>query len=145
MGKVGLDFITIKCNVIFIYLSFFRANNLTDLLDHFPRRNKVVERLRRSIVKKEKGISKKKEELDCPVCLETARVPIYMCSEQHIICSCSADKVANCPQCREELARPLKRHRYAEREVEELASLREELNELKEELAEVQGEEARGL
>ena len=129
----------------FIYLSLFRANNLTDLLDHFPRRNKVVERLRRSIVKKEKGISKKKEELDCAVCLETARVPIYTCSEQHIICSCSADKVANCPQCREELTRPLKRHRYAEREVEELASLREELAELKEELAEVQGEEARRL
>ena len=132
------------CDVILIYLTC-RANNLTDLLNHFPKRNKVVERLRRSIVKKEKDILKKKEELDCAVCLETARVPIYMCSEQHIICSCSADKVANCPQCREELARPLKRHRYAERDVEELASLREELNELKEELAEEQGEEARGL
>ena len=142
---VSLDFITIKCNVILICLSLFRANNLTDLLDHFLRRNKVVARLRKSIIKKEKGISKKEEELDCPMCLETARVPIYMCSEQHIICSCSADKVAKCPQCREELARPLKRHRYAEREVEELASLREELIELKEELAEVQGEEARGI
>ena len=132
------------CDVILIYLTC-RANNLTDLLNHFPKLNKVVERLRRSIVKKEKDILKKEEELECPVCLETARVPIYMCSEQHIICSCSADKVANCPQCREELARPLKRHRYAEREVEELASLREELAELKEELAEVQGEEARGI
>ena len=131
--------------LILICLSLFRANNLTDLLDHFPRRNKVVERLRKSIVKKEISISKKEEELDCPVCRETALVPIYTCSEQHIICSCSADKVANCPQCREELTRPLKRHRYAEREVEELASLREELNELKEELAEEQGEEARGL
>ena len=128
--------------MIFIYLSLFRANNLTDLLDHFPRRNKVVERLRRSIVKKEKGISKKKEELDCAVCLETARVPIYTCSEQHIICSCSSDKVANCPQCREELTRPLKRHRYAERDVEELANLREELAGLKEELAEVEEEGA---
>ena len=132
------------CDVILIFLSC-RANNLTDLLSYFPKRNKEVERLRRFIVKKEKDISKKEEELDCPVCLETARVPIYMCSEQHIICSCSADKVANCPQCREELTRPLKRHRYAEREVEELASLREELAELKEELAEVQGEEARGI
>ena len=131
--------------LILICVSLFRANNRTDLLDHFPRRNKEVERLRRFIVKKEKDISKKEEELDCPVCLETARLPIYMCSEQHIICSCSADKVANCPQCREELTRPLKRHRYAEREVEELASLREELAELKEELAEVQGEEARGI
>ena len=145
MGKVSIDYITIMCEVILICLSLFRANNVTDLLDHFPRRNKVVERLRKSILKKEKGISKKEEELDCPVCLETARVPIYMCSEQHIICSCSANKVSNCPQCREELARPLKRHRYAEREVEELASLREELDELNEELAEVQGEEARGL
>ena len=39
MGKVTLDFITIKCNVILICLSLFRANNLTDLLDHFPRPN----------------------------------------------------------------------------------------------------------
>ena len=54
MGKVSLDFITIKCNVIFICLSLFRANNMTDLMDHFPRRNKVVERLRKSILKKEK-------------------------------------------------------------------------------------------
>ena len=67
------------CDVILIYLTC-RANNLTDLLNHFPKRNKVVERLRRSIVKKENDILKKKEELDCPVCLETARVPIYMCS-----------------------------------------------------------------
>ena len=128
--------------MILICLSLFRANNVTDLLDHFPRRNKVVERLRKSIVKKEISISKKEEELDCPVCRETALVPIYTCSEQHIICSCSADKVANCPQCREELTRPLKRHRYAERDVEELANLREELAGLKEELAEVEEEGA---
>ena len=76
------------------------------------------------------------------MCRETALVPIYTCSEQHIICSCSADKVANCPQCREELTRPLKRHRYAERDVEELANLREELAGLKEELAEVEEEGA---
>ena len=58
-----------------------------------------------------------------------------LCSEQHIISSCSSDKITACPQCREELTRPLRKHRYAEREVEELATLREELAALKEELA----------
>ena len=32
-------------------------------------------------------ILEKEEELQCPVCLETASVPIYMCSEQHLVCS----------------------------------------------------------
>ena len=31
-------------------------------------------------------ISKKEQELECPVCLETATTPIMMCEEQHLIC-----------------------------------------------------------
>ena len=51
MGKVSLDYITIMCEVILICLSLFRANNLTDLLDHFPRpnqRSNLEERLERT-------------------------------------------------------------------------------------------------
>ena len=31
-------------------------------------------------------ISSKEQELECPVCLETATTPILMCEEQHLIC-----------------------------------------------------------
>ena len=52
MGKVSLDYITIMCEVILICLSLFRANNLTDLLDHFPRaqRNDLEETLERTTI-----------------------------------------------------------------------------------------------
>ena len=35
----------------------------------------------------ERQIIEKEAELECPVCLETAAAPIFMCSEQHLICS----------------------------------------------------------
>ena len=38
-------------------------------------------------------IEKKSRDLECPVCLETSETPIYMCSEQHIICSNCWQKV----------------------------------------------------
>ena len=43
--------------------------------------SKAVERLRGYIERKEKCIAKKEEDLECSVCLETARVPIFMCGE----------------------------------------------------------------
>jgi len=33
------------------------------------------------------SIKEKENDLECPVCLETADVPIFMCSEMHLICS----------------------------------------------------------
>ena len=32
-----------------------------------------------------KSIKEKESDLECPVCLETAEVPIYMCPEMHLI------------------------------------------------------------
>ena len=49
--------------------------------------------------RKQKCIAKKEEEIDCPACLETARVGIYMWSEQHI-CDSTSDKITDCPHCR---------------------------------------------
>ena len=41
----------------------------------------------------EEQIKKKESDLECPVCLETAQIPIYMCNEQHIICQHCLEKV----------------------------------------------------
>ena len=103
--------------------------------------SKAVEILKRSIARNEKSIQEKEEDLQCPVCLETVAAPVFMCRNQHIICSrssCASNKVSKCPLCTVELSRPLGRHRYAEKQVEELLSLREELRELTEELNKLQ-------
>ena len=46
-------------------------------------------------------ISAKEVELECPVCLETASSPIYMCQEQHLVSSSCRPKISTCPECRE--------------------------------------------
>ena len=91
--------------------------------------------LDRSIQEKEKSINDKEKELECPVCLEIAQVPIFMCEEQHVICSgCRmSDKVDRCPMCRVEYSGRPRRHRYAEKSLEDLVKMKEELSELKEE------------
>ena len=38
-------------------------------------------------------IEVKEKELECPVCLEVASVPIFMCDELHLICSSCCPKV----------------------------------------------------
>ena len=82
-----------------------------------------------------KKIGKKKEDLTCPVCLETASAPIYLtCQQMHFICSDCQPKLTLCPQCREACQRPPRRHRYAEREAQELKDLQEELVKLAEHL-----------
>ena len=73
-----------------------------------------------------KAIEQKRAELACPVCLETAETPIFMCQQQHLICSSCQPRVTSCPECREAYQRP-RRHRYAERDVEELKKMQEEL------------------
>ena len=67
-------------------------------------------------------IEKKEKELECPVCLVPATVPIFSCPERHLICSSCRPKVTACPECRVEYKDKSqhKRHRYAERMAEEL-------------------------
>ena len=82
-----------------------------------------------------KTIEKKKEDLTCPVCLETATAPIYMiCQQMHFICSDCQPRLTSCPECREAYQGPPRRHRYAESEAQELKGLQEELAEMDEDL-----------
>ena len=70
-------------------------------------------------------IGEKERRLECPVCLEVAESPIFMCSEQHLICSACRPKLKECPECRQSFEEKSKRHRYAEETSEELVRLKE--------------------
>ena len=72
----------------------------------------------------DKQISEKEKELECPVCLDIACSPIFMCSEQHLICSTCRPKLSNCPECRVVYKGKNRRHRYAEKTAEELERLK---------------------
>jgi len=74
----------------------------------------------------DKQISEKEKELECPVCLEVASAPIFMCSELHLICTNCRPKVKECPECRKVYEGKPKRHRYAEKTAEEVVRLRNE-------------------
>ena len=78
-----------------------------------------------------KAIKKKTEDLTCPVCLETAAAPIYStCQQMHFVCSDCQPKLSSCPECREAYQGQPRRHRYAERDAEELKKMREELSKM---------------
>ena len=74
----------------------------------------------------DKQIADKEKDLECPVCLEVASAPIFMCSEQHLICTNCRPKVKECPECRLQYEGKPKKHRYAEKMAEELAGLRKQ-------------------
>ena len=75
-----------------------------------------------------KIIEIKSEDLTCPVCLETASAPIYLtCQQMHFICSNCEPGLTSCPECREAYQGPPRRHRYAEREAQELKDLQGKL------------------
>jgi len=77
-------------------------------------------------------IIEKEKELECPVCLEVACSPIFMCSEQHLICSTCRQKLSNCPECRVGYRGKQRRHRYAEKTAEELERLKEKKDQVNE-------------
>ena len=72
-------------------------------------------------------IKQKADDLQCPVCLEESFPPIFTCQEMQIICKSFKEKVKGnkCPVCTGSM-----RHRYAEKESEELVQLRRELGDL---------------
>ena len=75
-----------------------------------------------------KKIVEKKALLECPVCLETASVPIYACKKMHLICSSCYPKLETCPECRTEFSNPASsRNRLREETLEELRKLEQEL------------------
>ena len=77
-----------------------------------------------------KAIKEKEADLECPVCWETAEVPIFTCQEMHLICSHCRPQVGKCPECRAPYQAQPRRHRYAEKTATELKKLREEFAQL---------------
>eukprot|EP00096_Caligus_rogercresseyi_P009048 TRINITY_DN3002_c0_g1_i1.p1 TRINITY_DN3002_c0_g1~~TRINITY_DN3002_c0_g1_i1.p1 ORF type:complete len:483 (+),score=143.23 TRINITY_DN3002_c0_g1_i1:44-1492(+) len=54
-------------------------------------------------------------ELECPVCMDISRPPIYQCEEGHIICSTCKPLLTNCPHCASKYSEPAIRCRFAEK------------------------------
>jgi len=74
-------------------------------------------------------IAKKEKDLECPVCLVTASAPIFSCPENHLICSVCRPQMTECPECRVEYRdnKKPRRHRYAEKMLEELDIMKKEI------------------
>merc|ERR1719341_310330 len=110
---------------------------LEDDLEEYAKTTKnILEKIEPEPKKKEKAsfiefmaksIKEKEEALTCPVCLETASAPIYMCQQMHLICSSCRPRLSACPECRQKY-KGHQRHRYAERDAEELNKLKDELS-----------------
>ena len=77
-----------------------------------------------------KQLKEKESSLECPVCLETASVPIFACPEMHLICSSCCPKLQECPECRAKYQDPPKRHRFREETAAEIEKLKTELHQL---------------
>ena len=54
-------------------------------------------------------------ELECPVCMDIAKPPIYQCEEGHIICCQCKPLLTNCPHCSKKYSEPAIRCRFAEK------------------------------
>ena len=55
-------------------------------------------------------------ELECPVCMDVSRPPIYQCEEGHIICSSCKPLLKVCPHnCGKKYSEPAIRCRFAEK------------------------------
>ena len=105
-----------------------RKAEMKEILDHI----RFGELSKQAVGIWQRSIEKKEEDLTCPVCLEVAKTPIYACPDSHIICSACATipGMKKCPECREDLPTPLKRHRFAEKIAEELEELLQATDEL---------------
>ena len=80
-----------------------RKAEVTMILSRLSSTSKMVEFLKTSIKKKE-------EDLECPICLEPAKPPIFIwCQASHIICSACVPNLEECPQCRMGLTITMKR------------------------------------
>ena len=55
------------------------------------------------------------KELECPVCMDISRPPIYQCEEGHIICSACKPLLTQCPSCAKGYSNPVIRCRFAEK------------------------------
>ena len=60
-------------------------------------------------------IKELEQELECPICMDISRPPIYQCEEGHIICSTCKPLLTNCPHCSKPYSNPVIRCRFAEK------------------------------
>ena len=68
-------------------------------------------------------------ELECPVCMEVSRPPIYQCEEGHIICSSCKPLLKVCPHnCGQKYSEPAIRCRFAEKLADRYFKALEEEN-----------------
>ena len=79
------------------------------------------------ILQKKEAIRQLEVDLECPICFELVEGKIYSCVLQHLVCSECRELLMDCPLCREPYPPDLIRHRYVEKSVVQLESLREEL------------------
>ena len=54
-------------------------------------------------------------DLECPVCFNVAKPPIYQCEEGHIICHQCKPNLEKCPSCSKKYSEPAIRNRLAEK------------------------------
>ena len=100
-------------------------NSLLKKVESYEER--VNEKLQILIKEKVESIKEMQSSLECPVCLETANIPIFRCSKEHLICSKCRHKISNCPVCREIYQGDPERYRLAEKIVKEVGKMTEQL------------------
>ena len=120
---------TIRDEIIDLKTKLFETEKLINTFPdyrelHFEPNKEFLNYIDHQIIVKEK-------ELECPLCLDIACPPIFMCSEQHLICSTCRQRLSNCPECRLEYIGKPRRHRYAEKTAEELESLKVKKDQIK--------------
>lgn len=79
-------------------------------------------------------IDDKNKDLECPVCFETAKTPIYQCTGGHLICKTCLPNLRICPECRIRYPNTLFRNRFAEKMYEEIKKLSKERKTLLDEI-----------
>ena len=109
-----------------------KMQDTINLIKNIPKDNEPFLELNKDFLSFiDNQISEKEKELECPVCLEVACCPIFMCSEQHLICSTCRPRLSNCPECRVVYTGKNRRHRYAEKTAEELGRLKDKKDQIK--------------
>ena len=76
------------------------------------------------------SVEEKKKALECPVCLETAQIPIYTCQNFHLVCTVCLPNLHHCPECRGKYSKPVMRHRFAEKLIEEIEKIEQKIKDV---------------
>ena len=102
-----------------------KVDSLLKRAESLEKRQK--EKLQILMKEKLESIKEMESSLECPVCLETANIPIFRCSKEHLICSKCRHRISNCPVCRETYQGNPERYRLAEKIVQEVGKMKEQL------------------